>query len=54
MKGATNKIQPILRTLCTGLIFHLMDLSEAAKKGKQKIAIGSIFLLLQNFIAVNI
>jgi hypothetical protein len=53
MKGKLSLLMPIYKCLYTSLMFHLMDLSEAAKKSKQKIAIASIYLILQNFIAIH-
>jgi hypothetical protein len=53
VKSKFHTVKPILKTLLTGLMFHLFDMSETAKKSKMKVSIANILTLLQNLLSVH-
>lgn len=48
-----EEVKPVVKMLLTGMMFHLFDMSENAKKRKMKIAIANILTLLQNLLSVH-
>lgn len=46
-------VERIFKALQSGLMFHLFDMSEKARKNKMKVAISNILILLQNALSVH-